>query len=59
MNHEVTIFFIKMEQIQELEALNASYQERTIKEMMPSWMVPVGASILVVQKSKDLWRTTR
>jgi hypothetical protein len=34
---------------EELETLNASYQERTTKEMLPSWMVVVSASIPTIK----------
>jgi hypothetical protein len=45
-----------MEQIlkEELEALSASYQEKTTKEMLPSWTIVVDVSIVVVQKWKNL-----
>jgi len=34
---------------EELETLNAGYQENTTKEMLPSWTVVVGASIPAIK----------
>jgi hypothetical protein len=45
-----------MEQIieEELGALNASYMERTTKEVLPSWILAMGASILNVKMERPL-----
>jgi len=46
-----------MEQMleEELEALSASYHERTTKEILPSQTVVVGTSILTVKMERPLW----
>jgi hypothetical protein len=45
-----------MEQIleEELEALNVDYLERTTKEVLPSWMVAMGASMPVIKMERPL-----
>jgi len=45
-----------MEQIleEELGALSASYMERTTKEVLPSWILAMGASILNVKMERPL-----
>jgi len=45
-----------LEQIieEELGALNASYMERTTKEVLPSWILAMGASILNVKMERPL-----
>jgi len=61
MTHAITKEYEKkMEQMleEELEALSASYHERTTKEILPSQTVVVGTSILIV-KMKDLCGTMR
>ncbi len=43
-----------MEQIlkEELEAFSACTQKRTIEEMLPSWIVMVGVSILTIKMER-------
>jgi hypothetical protein len=45
-----------MEQIleKELEALNASYREKTTKEMFPSWTIVVGVSTITIKMERPL-----
>jgi hypothetical protein len=46
-----------MEQIleEELEALSASYHERTTKEILPSQTIVVGTSIFTIKMERPLW----
>jgi hypothetical protein len=39
---------------EELETLSASYPKRTTKEVLPSWMATVGASILEVKMERPM-----